>query len=321
MVVRPCRSAGSTWRRFVRYVAPLLIGVALIAASSPVLFSQHQIIRDVIGSGGKPMEGETHRLHGTVSQTSIGRLSRPDENRHNVGFWYWAKETTARIVVRIPETSAEPGTQLTIPLLLEEVGGLPPGLEMQFRARIRFNPSLLKPIGSPSPCEPNAEWCTVEINGTTTTDVGTIAEMPFLAKLGNAESTPMIIDEFTVLNLAEHRPKVIRIDGIFRLLGICREGDSLRLIHSGGPASRVAVLPNPATERTTLEYVSNRPGQVTVTFVDLLGNDVAVVASHQADAGRLYTLPVDLSQIPSGLYFVIFRTPSETRTTQLTVRQ
>lgn len=300
----------------------LLFGV--LATSQATAQEEYRIIRDVNGSGGQAMQGGTFGLHGTVSQTTIGRIST-ELRRAGVGFWYWAREFDAFACVRLGNGEAEPGQTVTIPLLLEQVERFPLVPPTGFRAVIRFNRSLLQPSDPElAACTFEGNECVLEINGAVTPEsiqTGVLAELEFLAKLGDSESTLLTIDSFEWTGLDEGRITTQTKNGLFTLLGICREGDHIRLVRSAGPASRIRLFPNPATDRVSIEFTSKEEGRASLALIDQFGREVAVFAEQEVEASQLYRVDVDLYNISSGAYFVILRTPGEIKTTKLVIEQ
>ena len=288
--------------------------------------SSYKIIRDVNGSGGRLMSAGNFRIHGTVSQTTIGRVVRPNANNdlHNVGFWYWAKENKAFACVRFPITQAEPGTTISIPLLIEQTERLPVSSALRFQARIRFNRSLLMPVGETPECLYDGDDCLLDIDVVVTPEAiqrGVLTELRFLTKLGNAESTPLVIEEYAWTGYGEQPITTVTKPGEFALLGVCREGGEVRLIRSLGPASRLRVWPNPAIGNTNVEFVSREAGQVRLTLVDAIGRELKVLAEESVESMELQRVSVDISTIASGTYFLVMRTPGEIKTTRITVEQ
>lgn len=282
-----------------------------------------QIIRDVNGSGGQAMKGGLYGLHGTVSQTTIGRTTAGNQ-AIGVGFWYWAREINAFVCVRMGDGEANPGETLRIPLLLEQVENFPAVAPSGFYVRIRYNRSLLQPQGDTPGCEFEGTDCIIEFNGTLTPAMianGVLAEFEFLAKLGDAEDTPLIIEEFRWTGLGEGRITTQTKNGLFTLLGICREGGEIRLVHAAGPASRLRVFPNPIRDRVTVEYTSRREGSTTVVLVDQFGREVLEIAADDVESNALQRVETDLGTMPSGAYFMVLRTPDEIKTVRVVIEQ
>ncbi|MCB0714358.1 MAG: T9SS type A sorting domain-containing protein [Ignavibacteriae bacterium] len=294
---------------------------------APAAESTYQIIRDVNGSGGNTMSGGTYRLHGTVSETVIGRVARPNQNNdlHKIGFWYWAQQVRAVACVRMPVVSAEAGTTFSVPVIIEQTDRLPLNGSLRFRARIRFNRTLLQPVGQTPGCSAvDGDDCLLDIDVPVTAasiTSGVLTELRFLAKLGNAESTPLVIEDFSWSGFGEQPIQTITKPGEFILLGICREGGEIRLIHSTGPASRIRVWPNPAQTSASVEFISREEGTVRLSLVDALGREVAMLSEQSVEGVKLYRMDLDISTIPSGSYFLVFRTPTEVKTTRITIEQ
>ncbi len=280
--------------------------------------------RDVMTSGsGSVADGSGRSIRGSLSQTAVGRLERGvgtggEVAAHLVGFWYRgvAPAFVTRVYFPVIETNVE--TEITLPLTLEVSGSERPFFPRSFTARVRFNATLLHPIGNTPQCiEYDGSSCTIEITGTATAE-GVIAELPFLTALGDAEKTAVEILSFTWEARGEENISVAREDGEVLLLDVCREGGEIRLIHSGS-ASRMVVRPNPARERTTIEYVSNALGEAEIILVDMLGKEVARVAEGELRPNVLYRTELDLSGIPSGSYIVLCRLPSDLLTYRLII--
>lgn len=98
-------------------------------------------------------------------------------------------------------------------------------------------------------------------------------------------------------------------------------GGEIRLIHSTGPATRVRVWPNPASDQLNVEFISREEGTVRLELVDAIGRQVGTLAEQEVEAVRLYSMGIDLTDVASGTYFLILRTPSDVKTTRLTIKQ
>lgn len=296
----------------------------LMIVPTLVAFGQsRQLIREVMGNGGEVMKSDEHTAHGTISQTTIGRVLRPDDYGHNIGFWYWAKKFGSRVCVRLPRVAADAGSKVMIPLILEESQDLLRRGPIRFRGRIRFNGTLLEPTGLTPECSWEGNDCVLEVEGVAVTDVGVIAELEFIAKLGNDVNTPLIIEEFDWFPDDNRTIETVRKHGEFTLLGVCREGEGARLIlsNSGGVVARVSAMPNPASEYVTVEFVAGERGVTRIGLVDGLGSERAVIVDQEVEGDRIYRVGFDLSTISSGSYFLVMKTPTVVRTIPLIVRQ
>lgn len=284
------------------------------------LRAQTSIIRKVMGGGGGTTSSSGHIVRGTLSQTAVGRMTRNGSDRHDVGFWYWAYQPEVVARVSIPHLQATTGTRLTFPMTLTIDEERKPFFPRAFRARVRFNRTLLHQQGTTPPCDAAVDGCVIEINGVAN-GAGTIAEMQFLTALGDSEATELAFEEFEWDQKGEERIATVKDDGEMRLLDVCREGGQIRLIRSGEFASRIRVWPNPASDHAMLEYVAAESGPVLIRLVDLYGNEVARLLESEVEAQRLYQAEIDIDAIPSGSYTVVYSTPTQTTTQRLLITQ
>ncbi len=67
-------------------------------------------------------------------------------------------------------------------------------------------------------------------------------------------------------------------------------------------ALQLNAFPNPSDGRMTFEYVLTGQAVVTLEIVNLLGQSVMTIVNTTQTAGT-YTLPVDVSTLPNGMYF------------------
>lgn len=72
-------------------------------------------------------------------------------------------------------------------------------------------------------------------------------------------------------------------------------------------AGNVAVMPNPAGDRTSIRYKLEQPSYVTLTVVDELGRTVATLVDEHQQAGN-YAPALDASGLKNGCYFYRLRT-------------
>ncbi|MGE3802139.1 MAG: hypothetical protein AB7H80_14070 [Candidatus Kapaibacterium sp.] len=302
---------------YQRYIAGLIFGLLTTLGVS----AQHRVDRQVMGSGGGVTGNPGHQVSGTLSQTVAGLVSPGGESLAGIGFWH-KPFVEADALVRLPVIEAEVGTRVTIPLILDNSTRLLRYGPRTFQARVRFNRSLLEPTGGTLPCIPDGDDCVMEIFGTVSGNlVDTLARLEFTAMLGNAESTPLTIDTIIWERRGETEFTPRKEDGEFRLLGVCREGDHIRLIRGGGPASRLNAFPNITEGSTRLDIVTNETGPVHISIVDPLGREVEFLFDGELEAARLYQFSVDLGSLATGLYLVVMQSESERIVQQLHIRR
>jgi hypothetical protein len=76
--------------------------------------------------------------------------------------------------------------------------------------------------------------------------------------------------------------------------------------------------PNPAMESTTINFQLNSSGIVSLEIYDILGNQVSTVLNQNMKAGN-YSVPIETSTIPDGLYFYILKKDGYSKTTRMII--
>lgn len=76
--------------------------------------------------------------------------------------------------------------------------------------------------------------------------------------------------------------------------------------------------PNPASDRTTIDYALNRNGHVTIAIYNGRGERVATLIDEAVAAGR-HTVDVDAASLQSGVYYVTMTADGGTLTRTMTV--
>jgi hypothetical protein len=92
-------------------------------------------------------------------------------------------------------------------------------------------------------------------------------------------------------------------------------------VHAETGASAIEamrILPNPATSNAEVRVVLTMPGRVEVRVYDPLGRDVLTLFAGEREAGDL-VLPLDVSTLASGTYYVAVTAPGSVLQLPLTV--
>lgn len=105
-------------------------------------------------------------------------------------------------------------------------------------------------------------------------------------------------------------------DGRFLLEDYCDAYG--RLLQASGNLALRPSVPNPATERATIEYELPFSGHTTLSVFDLTGNEVLRLLDDVVPAGRRQTT-VDVSTLPSGAYTVRLNIGLQTLTQRILV--
>jgi photosystem II stability/assembly factor-like uncharacterized protein len=77
-------------------------------------------------------------------------------------------------------------------------------------------------------------------------------------------------------------------------------------IHPGVDSLRGSVFPNPASVNTSITYALSEPQHVTLTVEDVTGRCVRTVFDNVLQQPGIHHIPIDISKLPCGTYFIRF---------------
>jgi hypothetical protein len=66
----------------------------------------------------------------------------------------------------------------------------------------------------------------------------------------------------------------------------------------------VGIMPNPATDRSQISFMSTVDGKLSLQVLDMTGRVVGDLFNNQAEAGQVYTAEFDANVMSSGIYMV-----------------
>lgn len=293
------------------------IGTAPVNFTGDMQLGPDMLQYSVLAGGGAftllPNESRTVTLR--FAPQFIGRSSG------RIGFTHDAPGSPATLTlfgwgiggeVYIPDDSAAPGEHPKIPILLggsvtknySKLGAV------KFKAEVEFNSSLLAPDGVilPSVIDKGRRTLTIETSWDGSSD--TLTMIPFIAALGDAETTTMNIPKFEWLDNFG-APITLDIEtrsGSFKVSELCREGGT-RLISTNGKFLLSEPTPNPSSSYATIHYDLIEEGQTELLMTDVIGRNVRTLFSGEGKPGS-YTIRVNTDELPSGKYFYTLRTPT-----------
>lgn len=91
----------------------------------------------------------------------------------------------------------------------------------------------------------------------------------------------------------------------FKLLGVCKEGGDRFLSSSFNQTKLLSIAPNPATESIEIEYSNADEGEAEIIISNLLGQTIITQKLEKTQTGKT---KLDLSQLPTGQYSILFKT-------------
>ncbi|MFZ9978291.1 MAG: T9SS type A sorting domain-containing protein [Candidatus Kapaibacteriota bacterium] len=278
------------------------------------LFAQKQM-RGVWGSGGSTAKSGQTIIHGTVSQTAIGR-SKLNINEVKSGFWYTTRsrlpKSSPGLIVVIPTFSGKAGETIEMPIILESSVALQYGRDWKFKGTFHFNATVLEPISGFDSYARANDIGTLDFSGNSRDTAGIIKKITFKVKLGNQPISPVAWDTFSIAQY--QTATIIRKDGEFQLEDLCFTDGKPRLIGTVKQGLALSAFPLPAKGTLTIATSTVEKGISEIFIYSPDGKLVTTIFHGELNQGYS-ELPIDTEYIPSGTYFIVLKTPSDMLTT------
>ena len=294
----------------MKSIATIIIMLGVLA---PCLIAQTQLQRKALSSGAVRAQSAGGKFYGTLGQTVVGKAKSTSELAN--GFWYRVPKAAANVVV--PSGEGEIGQRVTVPVILAASRNLLPAGPRDIVVTLRYNRTVLVNKGL-YPVRFDGDDALLTIATQVKDSIGIIAEIPFLVALGNAEKTTIHIE--SVEWPASPFIRTTRTDGEFTVLGICKEGDSIRLIKRGTGTGIVGIVPMPVTTQAAITFSAGQEGVYKVIVVDAFGREYATLAHARFAAGR-HTVDMPASLVPSGQYHVVLLSERETHSRAMVIEK
>ncbi|MDP4231488.1 MAG: hypothetical protein Q8916_13905, partial [Bacteroidota bacterium] len=209
---------------------------------------------------------------------------------------------------------ADPGKTIEVPIELIASQDLIPANANHYIGTLRYNGSMLYPTGSrngtlgaTAPIT-GSSFRTLSFEGNSAPMTsGTLQWVQFNVALGNDTCTQIFIDTFywTDADVA-----VTRVNGDFCESGICIAGGGIRLIDASGTFGMSPIRPNPSSSHILIEYDLVETGETRIELFDLVGRSIKTISDCGQTPGH-YTIDVPLTEIGSGFYLTVLKTPSQ----------
>lgn len=184
------------------------------------------------------------------------------------------------------------------------------GAAKQYKARISFNSSVMKPLFDYSIPEWQSgakSYRTIEFIGSTDKSNGLLAELPFETNLGNDTVSNVIIESVVWSDVQGE--VIAKLDnGRVEFLGICLENGS-RLFEPSDPVLINKVSPNPAHDRIEIEFSVIENDKTELIIMNMLGEVVKTIPIATNTFG-IKTLSISLDNLSQGQYMIILKTPT-----------
>lgn len=272
-------------------------------------------MRGVWGSGGTTATSGSTTIHGTLSQTAIGRsFERAGEVRS--GFWYTMRSSLPNnkvgIIVVLPVFSGRAGATVEMPIVIESSNRLPFGTIWSFTGSFTYNATVLEPVSGHDSFTRTNDVGTIQFSGTSTDTAGIIKKIIFKVKLGNEAMSAVTWNSFLINEYPQ--AAIIKKDGQFQLEDLCFTDGKPRLIGTMKQGLALSAFPLPAKGSLTIAMGVVEQGPTEMLLYAPDGKHIATLYQGNIKPGY-HELLIDTELIPSGSYFIMMKTPSDLLTT------
>ncbi len=230
-----------------------------------------------------------------------------------------------RSLILIPgNLQGSPGERLAIPIVLEESQFLRESAATTFRATVRFNATLLYPLGVRSKGQPFTKGSAAEAvtagsliskrveggehvvtfeisNNPVPAAPDTLGYLDVVVALGNALATPVEID---TLFWTDGAVTSAVQSGLFSLTGYCEEGGP-RLVFQSGAFGIKQAMPNPFNPSTEISFETLGSDETSLVIYDLYGSPAETLVDGEHLPAGVYTRRWDAQDFPSGIYYAV----------------
>lgn len=227
-----------------------------------------------------------------------------------------ARLWTDSIAANISDTVALP-IRLRNPQYLREAG------VTGFSFVLRYDFSTLVPLDNPRGTivgTSRLQPVTLMLPTTIPAD-SVLGRVRFQATLGSTSGTLISIDSLRAIGTSGASCIIFdntALQGKFTLGGICLEG-GMRLVTKSTSATVLAQSkPNPASDVATIDFSLLERGLTTITVYSVMGEAVLQAMAERLEPGA-YSFDMDVSRLPSGVYFYVLQTPTDRKTRRMEV--
>ncbi len=219
------------------------------------------------------------------------------------------KSVLDSITIALNNISAKPGDRIKVPIYAvnayiekayENITG--------FTGYLKFNPTMLAPIGTFEFDTIVGNWRTLKLNLPKDTDSNKVLTyLEFDVGLGNDTVSPLLLEHFAPVGRA--KVKVRERSAKFTLNGVCLQGKDPRLLDLTGRVELLQNTPNPIISQSIINYELIEDGRTKLYITDISGRTVRVIEDREMKKGK-HTANINAEEFSSGKYFYILETPS-----------
>jgi len=214
--------------------------------------------------------------------------------------------------LRAATTSGRTGSVTAVPVYITKKVNFDRTNITTIRARMLVNGTLLTPTGDKGTLRADGmREFTIDIPIPSSDSLATT--LNFNTTWGNVTASVVVFDLVTTDDTVLVRTQ----DGSVLIEDICRQGGP-RLISLKANSASIKFWPQPATGETYADVSILERGLTSINMVDINGRMVMRIADQYFDPG-VYSIPVLVTGLENGLYFVVMQTPTQRFSTRFEV--
>lgn len=217
--------------------------------------------------------------------------------------------------IRIGKVDARSGELVSVPVYVSNLTNMDRTPVREITMHCTVNSRIITPSGSTPAGTLRADGSrsfSVPVPLTAKDSLATM--LTFQTTWGNDTGSVIRIDSFTVADTLQFRT----YNGEVRLVDLCKISGRARLISLKSNSVGIVVTPAPATDKATATLDLVERGRTALTLFDTQGRNLGVLYDADTPPGR-WTVPIDISSLHNGTYFIVMQTPSESFTQRLEV--
>ncbi len=212
------------------------------------------------------------------------------------------------VTLRMDTIHAHTGATVSVPLYITNKLHLDRTNVRSIRADLLVNASILQPSGSLPAGQLDSTGRIRRIPVVIPIPEGSDSlamTLQFSTTWGNDTMSVINVSNFTQIDSL----RVLVRQGSVILDDLCTQG-GVRLFQLQPNAAGIVASPQPATGATVLDIEVVEKGMTTVELVDMQGRSLATLVERALTPGS-YRVPMNISQLPAGVYFLLMTTPTE----------
>jgi len=210
--------------------------------------------------------------------------------------------------VEVDTVSTQTGTLVSVPVYVKNIVNFDRTTVRSVIAHYRVNSTLLSPTGIVSNVKrENNAWLTFSALVPIPSSPGLATRLTFTTAWGNDTASSIIIDSLSFSDTLTLKT----IDGRVIFTDICKQGGDARRIKLGTQSVGVSIGPNPAGNHTDIHVSLSEIGLSSAILYSSTGQYVSTIFTSKMTPG-LWHYDLDTSALPTGSYFIVLTTPTET---------